>query len=366
MELLNLNLCEEPGFLYVLLIIKYLITILKILVPIILMYRAIVPFVKCIISGKELTKELNGIIKSIIAALLIFFIPTIVNYAMDTLVDSDVDSSFAFCVSNANLSTIEELKAKQEEEIEQTLKEREENINNFTKEQNEKYQEELKENLEKEANNAESVEGEIVDFKVVYNKKDSEGRCGRASCDKCAAIATVTYKSGKQLTYYIGYQNNYGMINGPCVTHAMTSVINTLGGNTYSSLDVQNYQYNGGGGGKLKLHNLGTVMEHYNIKGTIYAGEYDDATTANLLRNALKNGHPVLKMAANSECSDMAGTAHAHLALYLDENDKVWLIDSANMNSKNGKRTPEQLVQCMLDKNTRIKATNWGQMIIFD
>ena len=150
MILSNLNLCEEPGFLYVLLIIKYLITILKILVPIILMYRAIVPFVKCIISGKELTKELNGVFKSTIAALLIFFIPTIVNYAMDTLVDSDVDSSFASCVSNTNLSTIEELKAKQEEEIEQTLKEREENINDFTKDQNEKYQEELKENLEKE------------------------------------------------------------------------------------------------------------------------------------------------------------------------------------------------------------------------
>lgn len=366
MYLLDFNLCEEPGFLYALLIINYLIVILKILVPLILMYRAMIPLAKVAISGKELTKELSGLVKSVIAALIIFFIPTLINFFINVLVDNNVNSSFATCVDNTNLDKIEELKKEQEEEIKNKLEDRENNIDQFNKEQAEKHQQELIDRLENEANNAESVVGEIVDFKVVYNKKDSSGRCGRASGDRCAAIATVTYKNGKELTYYVGYQNNYGMINGPCVTHAMTSVINTLGGNTYSSLDVQNYQYNGGGGGKLKLHNLGTVMEHYNIKGTIYSGEYDDETTAKLLRTALKNGHPVLILAANSECSDMAGTAHAHLALYLDDSDKVWLVDSANMNSKNGKRTPEQLVKCMLDRNTRIKATNWGQMIIFE
>ena len=117
MNLLVFNLCEEPGFLYVLLIIKYLIFILKILVPIILMYKAFMSAFKCLTSGKDFAKELSSVFKTVIASLIIFFIPSVINFAVDYFVDTDSDSSFVSCVNNSNLDKINALKKQQEDDI---------------------------------------------------------------------------------------------------------------------------------------------------------------------------------------------------------------------------------------------------------
>jgi len=61
------NICNNSNTLMVFLIIKYAINITCILVPLILIYRSIVPCFKSVMSGEPITKELAGLVKSFIA-----------------------------------------------------------------------------------------------------------------------------------------------------------------------------------------------------------------------------------------------------------------------------------------------------------
>lgn len=94
----KLYFCQRPDILRMFKIIGIIISIVKILVPIVLIFSAIARLTKVIISGKDddMKKSVGGIIKSAIAGIIVFLLPSALNYVFTELVNFD-DSSYTAC-----------------------------------------------------------------------------------------------------------------------------------------------------------------------------------------------------------------------------------------------------------------------------
>ena len=81
--------------------IGYIVLVLKILIPVILIVLGIIALGKAVIAAddKEIKTAVNSIIKKFIAAVCIFFIPTIIS-ALFSIVDtvSSVEADYNVCV----------------------------------------------------------------------------------------------------------------------------------------------------------------------------------------------------------------------------------------------------------------------------
>ena len=94
--------CEDESVLRGFSIIRMLITVAKILVPIIIILKVSMDFGKAVISSDdgEIKKAAGKLPKRIIAGLIIFLIPTIVNFIFNTLVPfEETASAFASCTT---------------------------------------------------------------------------------------------------------------------------------------------------------------------------------------------------------------------------------------------------------------------------
>lgn len=108
----ELRFCEYGGVLRTFKILGLCINIIKIVIPLIITGTAIVSVFKTVTSGKA--EDLKGsfmlILKKIIAGLIIFLIPTALDFAFDTLLEYD-DSGFTACTNcmfdtgNCNIPT---------------------------------------------------------------------------------------------------------------------------------------------------------------------------------------------------------------------------------------------------------------------
>ena len=101
----KLRICEYGGVLRTLKIIGMAINIVKIIVPLLVIGTAIMSVFKTVTSGKA--DDLKGsfilILKKVIAGLIIFLIPTVLDFTFDSLLEYD-DSGFTAC-SNCLLDT---------------------------------------------------------------------------------------------------------------------------------------------------------------------------------------------------------------------------------------------------------------------
>ena len=101
----KLRICEYSGVLRTLKILGMALNIIKIVVPLIIIGTAMMSVFKTVTSGKS--DDLKGsfmiIVKKIIAGLLIFVIPSLFDFAFDSLIGYD-DSGFTAC-SNCLLDT---------------------------------------------------------------------------------------------------------------------------------------------------------------------------------------------------------------------------------------------------------------------
>lgn len=110
MYILNLNMCNNSGVLTVFMIVGIIITIAKIVVPFLVMFSCISKIAPEIMNGESLVKHISPLVKSIVAAFIVFFAPTLIN-ALLVMMSPDYNSdSYSACVSNANLNKIKELK----------------------------------------------------------------------------------------------------------------------------------------------------------------------------------------------------------------------------------------------------------------
>ena len=98
--IVDFNICEFRATLQLLKLIGIVINIVKILLPLLLIFMCIKEAFKAVISAKQddLVQMLPKFFKRFLAATIIFFIPGIVNYAVDYLVEFD-DKDFKECTT---------------------------------------------------------------------------------------------------------------------------------------------------------------------------------------------------------------------------------------------------------------------------
>lgn len=115
--MLFLNVCEKADFLSVIYYIKYLIDIIGIIVPIALIIMVGIQLGKIVIGDvKIIPKVTKSIVVKSIAAVAVFFIPSIVSIVLSYA--GQVSYSATACWNNANAGTIAHFRAIEEAEKE--------------------------------------------------------------------------------------------------------------------------------------------------------------------------------------------------------------------------------------------------------
>ena len=108
-----MDFCNDYHFLEALRIVKFILTVLKIVIPILLIGFGSYDYLQTILNSEEntLSNQTKKLTTRIVSAFMIFLIPTIVNIVFN-LTDNFSDLSFMIttCVGNANQSYIKELK----------------------------------------------------------------------------------------------------------------------------------------------------------------------------------------------------------------------------------------------------------------
>lgn len=101
----KIGFCDYAGTRRSLKIIGIIINIAKVVVPLLIILTQMVSMTNIVISGKDedFKENFKIMVKKIIAGLVIFFIPGIIDYAVDNLAGYN-DSGFAQC-SNCLLDT---------------------------------------------------------------------------------------------------------------------------------------------------------------------------------------------------------------------------------------------------------------------
>ncbi len=103
-----LSICNDPGFLEIMVIVKQTINVIKIVAPFILIFMMMFDIIKAVTSGRydDISKNIKKIPKRLIAAVMIFLVPTVLELLLN-LIDEKVD--YANCITNANYETIQNL-----------------------------------------------------------------------------------------------------------------------------------------------------------------------------------------------------------------------------------------------------------------
>jgi hypothetical protein len=104
--------CNDSGALQVVYLVKTAINIISLAAPIILIIMASIDILKIVTSSMDKTGSIiKKIVTRLLAALLIFFVPTLVNMAMSLLGEGNIQSSN--CWKNATVANIDKLKAQE-------------------------------------------------------------------------------------------------------------------------------------------------------------------------------------------------------------------------------------------------------------
>lgn len=195
-----LNVCEDSGILSVILIAKNVLDIISLIVPIILIVLMSVEVGKVVFAGdvsKTIPKVKKSVVSKCIAAVAIFFVPSLVNLLLSMLGQNSYTAGV--CWENANSSTIAQVRAVEEarklQEQEELNREAEE-----ARKQRELIEQLREEQRKKNEEEAKKLTGGMVNGIVYYYQCDyksykyssygticSHG-CGPTSC---AVIAST-------------------------------------------------------------------------------------------------------------------------------------------------------------------------------
>lgn len=157
---LLLDICNESSFLTVFLILKYVFSILCTVIPLILIYRCTVPLFKAVTSGKNFSEELGPMVRSIIAGLIIFLLPSLFSFIFVDLLDES--NGLSQCFTNSTVENIQTLKEAETQGRKDEIEDKKDKINQAASdraEEEEKRNEEIKEAI-KEKEEQERLEQE--------------------------------------------------------------------------------------------------------------------------------------------------------------------------------------------------------------
>ncbi len=360
LSLLDLTECKDFVLGYFLATIKSILDLLQIVAPIVLIISLIISFSKLVINPDNDKKEIHGMMIRIVGIFFFFFLPWVVELVLNVFVINSKDDQSLYLLGSCY---------KYSKEIREVLDSSPSKGvgNNMTPVQLKTTIGEI--TVEKAIESMESDSskgmGAVKKVTIKYNQKDPEGRCGKGKNDYCSAIATVKYEKGT-VKYYMGYQYNSGLLDGSCRAHALTSAINAIKNTKMSTLDLQNYMYKlTPNSGVLVGNKIDKAISHYGIKATVFHSELTQEKAANIIKEAVKNGQPVMVFVQHSKCPDLAGTHHAYLILDIDDDGHVVMIDSCNYprNASYKKRTPSELAKCLSKDDI---ADSYYRLILFE
>ena len=99
--IVDFDICEFRETLQLLKLLGIILIIVKILLPLLLLFMSLKDCYKAVVSGKS--EDITGMIpkfaKRFGAAVMIFFLPTLVNWAVDNLIEDYDDSAFGECTT---------------------------------------------------------------------------------------------------------------------------------------------------------------------------------------------------------------------------------------------------------------------------
>ena len=97
-----LCICDLPDVLKVMRIVNIVITIIKVVVPILLIVSAMIDFARAV-SDAELNKITKPMVNKVIAAILVFLIPTFVKLIAEITLN---DGEYQNCLGDITIETI--------------------------------------------------------------------------------------------------------------------------------------------------------------------------------------------------------------------------------------------------------------------
>ena len=122
-----MNMCNDPDALRIMLIINIVYNIVTTIIPIVLIVLTTIDVSKCVVNPDSLKELFPKISRRFIAALAIFFVPTIVLGIIGYATQQDFDHEKVLCVNEATVENINQLvevrKAEQLKEKEERKKE---------------------------------------------------------------------------------------------------------------------------------------------------------------------------------------------------------------------------------------------------
>ena len=141
------DICNQSSFLIVFLILKYAFSIICTIIPLILIYRCLVPLFKAVTSGKEFSGEIGPIVKSLIAGLIIFLLPSVFSFVFVDLTGEA--NGLSQCFVNANIDTINSLRQSELDALKNENDKKKEDLNQAAIDREE--QESKEDEVQKEA-----------------------------------------------------------------------------------------------------------------------------------------------------------------------------------------------------------------------
>lgn len=160
-----LNICESSGVLRTFYILKICLSIVTTILPIIVIAMFIVDAFKAVTDGKSdsLKEVFTKNVKRLISALIVFLIPSMLNFVFTSLVSIEVD--FASCWTNATLEGINNASTNEEQSLKEEIEERQEQLLEAgeSREQIESARNEVIKQAREEYNNGGNLDSDILE-----------------------------------------------------------------------------------------------------------------------------------------------------------------------------------------------------------
>jgi len=265
--MLFLNACEKADFLSLISYLKIIIEFIAILVPIALIIMVGVQLGRIVLGDQKIIPAVTkSIVVKLIAAVAVFFIPTLVNLVMSLL--GQVNFSASECWNNANSTTIAHYKTKEEGDRQKEKDERN------------REAEEARKELER-----------LAQLREEERIKNAESRGKYTTLRGSFESDVIYYNQNDFGNYYLGNTGSTIASSGCGPTSAAVIASSFLGVSGHSPVDAANWicsQSAGYCGDGTRMGGMSAYLRHLGLKVDEYYSWND--TNIDILMNRLASG----------------------------------------------------------------------------
>lgn len=249
MYLLVTNNCESYTLLQIIYLIKVVLQIISIAVPVILIVQLTIKFFKAMALGEEaIRKVTSSVVKTVIPAILIFFVPFIITFAFSLLGSGDFMT--AACWNEATYKNVQSAKTnemiaryKSESEniVEQLTVVVEKLSGNITDEEQNEVNE-IEERLNKALNekNVSEASSSVKDLKKIHRKLETKYKeiVWEDIISKIPKITSISGLNENVVEFIMGYEGNTGYCDS---SHTTYKAANLGDGTITAGYGITNY-----------------------------------------------------------------------------------------------------------------------------